>query len=178
MVCMHARDASRADGAGRLSEIYEAALPEVYRYLRARCGSTDLAEELTSATFVQAAMLSTRGDAPPIAIGWLMTVARNKLIDHWRREAVAARSVTVLEGGRVDRVDPWDAVLDQERANVVLHALPAHYRSVLTLRYLDDLGVNECAELLDRSVHSTESLLARARAAFRLNYEETRGRDE
>ena len=162
----------------RLSELYDDALPEVFGYLRARCPSTALAEELTSATFVQAALAWSRGTAPDLTIGWLITVARNKLIDHWRHQAVVDRSLVLLEGGRVDRVDPWDAVLDQTRAVEVLASISPHYRSVLMLRYFDDLSVPECAELLGRSLHATESLLARARNAFRSAYEESGGHDD
>jgi RNA polymerase sigma-70 factor (ECF subfamily) len=43
---------------------------------------------------------------------------------------------------------------------------------VLTLRYLDDLPVGEVADILDRTLHATEALLARARAAFRRAYSE------
>ena len=41
---------------------------------------------------------------------------------------------------------------------------------MLTLRYLDDLPVPDVAALVDRSVHATEGLLVRARAAFRRAY--------
>ncbi|MDQ6911220.1 MAG: RNA polymerase subunit sigma-24, partial [Actinomycetota bacterium] len=47
-----------------------------------------------------------------------------------------------------------------------------HYRAALTLRYLDDLPVPRVAALLDRSVHATEAMLVRARAAFRRAYGE------
>lgn len=164
----------------RLSELYDDALPQVYAYLRGRCGSDAVAEELTSATFVQAALTWTSDRDPDaeLTIGWLITVARNKLIDHWRHQAVVDRSLVLIEGGRIDTVDPWHDVLDRERAAQVLHQISPHYRGVLTLRYLDDLSVPECAELLDRSVHATESLLARARNAFRSAYEETGGHDD
>lgn len=165
----------------RLSALYDEALPQVYAYLRGRCGSDAVAEELTSATFVQAALTWT-GDRQPgtaeLTIGWLITVARNKLIDHWRHMAVVDRSLVLIEGGRIEAVDPWHDVLDRERAAQVLHEIAPHYRGVLTLRYFDDLSVPECAEILDRSVHATESLLARARNAFRSAYEETGGHDD
>lgn len=162
----------------RLSVLYDEALPEVYRYVRSRCGSTSLAEELTSATFMQAALTTTNGPDVDLSIGWLITVARNKLIDHWRRQAVADRSLELIEGERVRPPDPWDEVLDRERAAQVLHEIPAHYRGVLTLRYLDDLSVPDCADALGRTIRSTESLLARARSAFRAVYEKTGGHDE
>ena len=40
-------------------------------------------------------------------------------------------------------------------------------RTVLTLRYLDGLPVAEVAQELGRSLHATETLLVRARAALR-----------
>lgn len=159
----------------RLSDIYDEALPEVYSYLRSRCGSTELAEELTSATFVQAAREWAKGTSPKISIGWLITVARNKLIDHWRHRAVVERSLTLLEGEPTQSSDPWDEVLDQQRSRETLDEIAPHYRAALTLRYLDDLSVKECADLLDRSITSTESLLVRARTAFRTAYEKTGG---
>jgi len=174
---MTLRDSASPAGEARLSEIYDQALPQVYQYLRSRCGSAVLAEELTSATFVQAATTWARGKAPSVTVPWLITVARNKLIDHWRHQAVVERSLVLLDGG-LESVDPWDAVLDQKRASDVLQALPAHYRSALMLRYLDDLSVPECAVLLDKSVHATESLLVRARNAFRMTYEQTGGHDD
>ena len=175
---MQARDRVSDPDADRLTELYDVALPEVFRYLRSRCGSTELAEELASATFVQAALETSRGNAPNVSVAWLITVARHKLVDHWRRQAIAERSLMLLEGGRVDEPDPWDVVLDQARAESVLAELPSHYRAALTLRYLDDLSVPECADYLHRTVHGTESLLSRARVAFRTTYEKTGGRHD
>ena len=106
----------RTDGwAACLSDIYDEAAGEVFRYLRGRCGWTGLAEELTSATFVQTALPTSRDAVAEVSVGWLITVARNKLTDHWRREAMAGRELVLLEGGRIDTVDPWNAVLDEAR---------------------------------------------------------------
>jgi RNA polymerase sigma-70 factor, ECF subfamily len=57
----------------------------------------------------------------------------------------------------------------------VLGRLGAHHRAALTLRYLDGLPVPEVAQHLDRTVHATEALLVRARAAFRRIYEAGEG---
>ena len=131
-----------------LTEIYEDALAEVYRYLRGRCESLALTEELTSATFVQAASFLQRHPNTYVSIGWLITIARNRLIDHWRRQAVADRTLRLLEGGHVDTTEPWAALLDQTRAAQVMSTMAPQFRAALTLRYLDDLSVPECAEVL------------------------------
>ena len=61
------------------------------------------------------------------------------------------------------------------RAQQVLASLGAHHRAALTLRYLDDLTVPQVAAALDRTLHATEALLVRARAAFRTAYERSEG---
>jgi len=68
--------------------------------------------------------------------------------------------------------DPWDVHLEALRARSALQRLAPQYRGVLTLRYLDDLPVSDVAALLNRTVHATEAMLVRARAAFRRVYTE------
>jgi RNA polymerase sigma-70 factor (ECF subfamily) len=149
-----------------LLELYDQALPQVYGYLLARCGQRALAEDLTAETFL-AAVDTARRDQP-VSIPWLVGVARHKLVDHWRRQAREERSLTLA----VDEpTDPWDCVLDAVTAREVLDRLGPHHRLALTLRYLDGLPVPEVARLLDRTVHATEALLVRARAAFRRAYD-------
>jgi RNA polymerase sigma-70 factor, ECF subfamily len=101
-------------------------------------------------------------------------VARHKLADHWRRRGRDDRLVERLDP--VGQEDPWDAKLDQLNTANVLDLLEADHRAALTFRYLDGLPVPEVDGLLGRSVHATESLLVRARGAFRRAYE--RGRSD
>ena len=163
---------------GGLVELFDATVDEVHRYLRARCGSRELAEDLTASTYARAALAATRPDPPELTIGWLIVVARNLLVDHWRRDAVAERSLAVVAGGEPDGHDPWDGVLDRARARAVLASLPGDQRAALVLRHVDDLDVASCAEALGRGVRSTERLLARAGRAFRAAYETTGGDDD
>ncbi len=153
--------------SGSLSAIYDEALPVVYGYLLRRCGSAELAEDLTSSAFLAAADAVRRDVVADLSVPWLVGVARHKLVDHWRHQAVVERSLRLLEGGAEDPVDPMTELLDADAARRHLLALTPDHRTVLTLRYLDDLSVPETADLIGRSVHATESLLARARRALR-----------
>lgn len=161
----------RSADAGLLA-LYDDALPHVYGYLRARCDSTTVAEDLSAETFLAAVDAVRRPNPPPVDVPWLIGVARHKLADHWRRRARDERNLrAVADEPELD--DPWDAELDTLRAQSVLERLGAQHRAALTLRYLDDLPVREVAELLGRSVHATEGVLVRARAAFRREYTAT-----
>jgi RNA polymerase sigma-70 factor (ECF subfamily) len=166
----HQRDAQRT-----LLALYDDALPVVYGYFIRRCADRGTAEDLTSETFLAAAELACdgnrRGDPPPIAVPWLLGVARHKLADHYRRRRdpvpVADPPEAVPRGS-----DDWDAALDRVVAESVLTRLSEAHRAVLVLRYMDDCSVGQCAQLLGRTVHATEALLIRAKRAFRKEYPE------
>jgi len=148
-----------------LLDLYDSALPEVYGYLAARCGSAAIAEDLTSETFLAAVDAVRRGAVPELTVAWLIGVARHKLVDHWRRREREERQAEPATDG-ADAVDDWDVRLDQMEAHATLARLGGHHRSALTLRYLDGLPVREVAACLGRTEGATEVLLVRAKAAF------------
>jgi RNA polymerase sigma-70 factor, ECF subfamily len=161
--------AALADRPGvKLVELYDEALPQVYGYLMARCGDRAVAEDLTSETFL--AVAGNRQDQP-LTVGWLVGIARHKLMDHWRRQARQERLLHAVERSSGESVDPWDVELDRVLAHDVLTQLAPQHRAALTLRYLDGLAVPEAATILERSVAATEALLVRARREFRHVYE-------
>jgi RNA polymerase sigma-70 factor (ECF subfamily) len=170
-----------AGAEANLLALYDLALPQVYGYLLRRSGDRDVAEELTSETFLAAADVARRADPPPVDVGWLIGVARHKLADHWRGRAREQRNMRAVAtdpaAGRAT-VDPWDARLDALRARAVLACLAPQHRAALTLRYVDDLPVAQVAGLLGRTVRATETLLVRARREFRSVYDREEGPDD
>ncbi|MCU1392389.1 MAG: putative polymerase sigma factor [Ilumatobacteraceae bacterium] len=152
--------------AEQLLAVYDRAMPQVYGYVVRRCGTRAVAEDLTAEVFMAAASALLQGRVDEIGVGWLIGTARHKLVDHWRR---VERQRTVLALVADDDVapDPNDQPIAAAHAHDVLERLSADHRAALTLRYLDGLPVDDVAAVLDRSVHATESLLQRAKAAFR-----------
>ena len=161
-----------ADQGATLLALYDRALPQVYGYLLPRSGNAAVAEDLTAETFLAAVSAVQRGTVADLTVAWLVGVARHKLVDHWRRQAREERQLKAVEEMVVPWEDPWDAHLEVTRARAVLATLGPHHRGALTLRYLDALSVPEVARALGRTVHATEALLVRARAAFRRAYGE------
>lgn len=156
-----------------LLRLYDPALPQVYGYLLRRCGRREVAEELTSETFLAAADAARRHRPPRIDLPWLIGVARHKLADHWRRQAREERGLRAVALEPAADDDPWDVRLEALRAQQTLADLAPQHRLVLTLRYVDDLPVADVAGLLDRTLQATEALLVRAKAAFRARYAAT-----
>jgi RNA polymerase sigma-70 factor, ECF subfamily len=162
------------DGPTDLLALYDRTLPQVYGYLVARVHHQPLAEDLTAETFLAAVEALERRPEQQVSAGWLITVARNKLVDHWRRQAREERSrhLTAAEDAAPDATErAVEERFERARARAVLGELGAHHRAALTLRYVDGLSVPEVAEHLGRTVHATEALLVRARNAFRVRYD-------
>lgn len=161
------------DHGTELLTLYDRALPQVYGYLLPRCGSVPVAEDLTAETFLAAVTSIQRGAVTQVTTAWLVGIARHKLVDHWRRREREERKLQMVQDDSPTEEDPWDAQLEVAHARHVLQQLSPQHRAALTLRYLDGLSVADVAEELDRTVHATEALLVRARAAFRVAYEES-----
>ena len=159
------------EAAPGLLDLYDRALPVVYGYLLSRVGDRTTAEELTSEVFLVAVDRARRPSAPAVDVGWLVGVARHKLVDHWRREDREERRRAAVAAQPVPDDDPWDARLDVLEARATLARLGPANRLALTLRYLDGLSIPEMAGELGRSRHATEALVVRARAAFRRAHE-------
>jgi RNA polymerase sigma-70 factor (ECF subfamily) len=172
---MRSRQASADQGQAWVS-LFDRGLREVYGYLLHRCGNQALAQDLTSETMLTVARTVKAGHDAELSVGWLITVARNKLIDHWRRTAVEERALRAVAGEWTDTA--WGAFeLEPGVAVEVLHRLAAQHRAVLTLRYLDGLSLAETARLLGRTEQATQALLARAKNEFRDKYVTAEGSD-
>jgi RNA polymerase sigma-70 factor (ECF subfamily) len=151
---------------------YDEALPRVYRYLLTRCGDQALAEEVTQEAFVEAirSRRKFRGRSDPVT--WVIAIGRNRLIDHIRHDRRSASRHLRLIDSRSDlESSAWRTSDEREAIDQALATLLPDQRLALTLRYLDQLPVREIASLLHRSESATESVLSRAREAFRLAYE-------
>src|SRR2546427_9309182 len=160
-----------ADQAG-FRDWYELALPRVYRYLLARCGGdADLAEELTQQTFVEGVRRRANFDGRSDAVTWLCGIGRHKLVDHYRRSGRdSQRQLRIVSQQSSGQSDVWSEHELRSGVEAALAELPGEQRVVMVLRYADQMPVREIASTIGRSEKATESLLSRAREAFRRAY--------
>ncbi|MGI9607164.1 MAG: RNA polymerase sigma factor [Acidimicrobiales bacterium] len=156
-----------------LRSIYQTTLPHVFGYLMMHtAGNRALAEDLTAETYLHATRHVHNGLAADVTVPWLKTVARRRLVDHWRREASQARRAERLgdQLALVPDVDETDLVFERRRIEEALSGLSADQRIVLVMKHLDGLSIGQIAAHMSRSEDGVASLLSRARAAFRLMY--------
>jgi len=147
---------------------YDEALPRVYGYVLARsAGVVSVAEEITQEAFVDAVRNRRRFDGRSDPVTWVTSIARHRLVDHYRRLARAERRLALVGAEQEDAGDDVGAAERRWDVARALRTLPPAQRAVLVFRYLDDLPVATIAARLGRSESATESLLARARAGMR-----------
>lgn len=150
----------------RLAALFDQHHDAVYRFSLARSGSPALAEDICAETFTEAARLYASASVEPVSIGWLLTVARRRLVDHWRSESRRRRRMERFTAEAQSQMS-YDLIPEPDDQVVgALNSLSARQRAALTLRYLDDFSVVEVADALDCSYQAAESLLARARRSF------------
>jgi RNA polymerase sigma-70 factor (ECF subfamily) len=146
---------------------YEGAVPRVYAFLFARTGGDpSLSEELTQQAFVRAIRRRATYDGRAPVTAWICAIARNLLVDHFRRQAREERGRLRVIAAEVED-DTAMRHADRDEVLSVLHALPPLQRAALVLRYMDGLSVREVAAAIGKSESATESLLSRARDGFR-----------
>jgi RNA polymerase sigma-70 factor (ECF subfamily) len=121
-----------------------------------------------------------RGDAALFT--WLCQICRNIIADSYRASHGRLRTASVpFEDNDEIRValetlsslstsDPHESMLSEQvkrLVHVILDYLPTRYGQVLDLKYIQGLSVSEIAERMHVAPKAVESLLARARTAFR-----------
>src|SRR5262245_22114030 len=146
-------------------DFYERAMPVVYGYLLRLCGGDrEQAWDLTQDSWVTVVDRLAQGQTDKATVGFLLSVARSRYLDGWRRQRRLRRKL------RLVWADARAAETVELSAGEVLEHLSEcsdAYRVVLMLAYVDGFPVVEIAELLGSSVSSTYSLLARARDELR-----------
>ncbi len=163
--------AQRGDVAA-FSELVARYQDRIYRFLVRLTRSQDDALELTQETFLSAYQALPRWRPDARFTTWLFRIARNQAFD-WLRRSKRVEFVALEEGQGFDIADPAptpDAALETvqrlralERA---LARLPAEHREILLLREIEEMSYEEIAGVLDVSLGTVKSRIARARAGL------------
>jgi RNA polymerase sigma-70 factor (ECF subfamily) len=164
------RDAVLAGDAAAWRGWYDDHAPGLAAYVAWRCGGLpDLADDVLQETWLTAVRRLRAFDpaAGPFA-AWLCGIAANAV-----RNALRSRRrkpTRPLAAAPEPGTDPA-AADTAERVAAALAALPPHYEAALRAKYLDRQTVDEIAAGMGVSAKGVESLLSRARQAFREAFE-------
>ncbi|HEY0686536.1 MAG TPA: sigma-70 family RNA polymerase sigma factor [Steroidobacter sp.] len=163
-------------------DLFDRFFPRLYRFALVRlAGDHDLASEVVQETLCKGLdrLETYRGEAALYT--WFCQICRHALIDQRRKAQRSERFVRPLEEEPDVRavLDAFAAPVEtqpeaqawhsdiQRLVQATMDILPERYGDVLEWKYVDGLPVNEIAARLDLGPKAAESLLTRARTAFR-----------
>ena len=163
-----------------LTEIMMRYQHRMYRFLLRLTQDPGLADDLFQQTWLRVIEKIGRYDARRQFEPWLFSVARNLTIDYLRQRQ--PRSLDVVEDSgespaerlAATGLDPLESLLEFERGGVLAAAiaeLPVIHREVLTLRFEEELKLEQIADIAGIPVSTVKSRLLRAleRLRERLN---------
>jgi RNA polymerase sigma factor (sigma-70 family) len=148
------------------AKLFEEQVWSVYGFFGYRVASRAEAEDLTQLTFERALRAWERFDERRAsARTWLMAIARNLLIDHYRTDRSSEHQSLDVQAVReqVELLSPGysDLGLSAELASA-LQALSQREREILALRFGADLNGPEIAELTGLSLANIQQIISRS----------------
>jgi RNA polymerase sigma-70 factor (ECF subfamily) len=158
------------------ADVYEEQVWRVYGFFGYWLNSRQDAEDLTQHTFERAWRAWGRYDPARASVStWLLSIARNLLVDH--RRATAASRQRPAEDGELEAIasipDRFSVGLDPELERALAKLGPRE-RELIAMRFGADLTGPEIAELTGLTLANVQQILSRALRRMRAFIEESR----
>jgi len=150
-------------------ELYTLYFTPVFRYILYRVRNKEEAEDLVQTVFLkifQSGGTYTDTGVPPLA--YCYTVARNTVIDHWRKKKDF--SLEELEKEPVANDDPHEYAMAEEKkawAERAVGVLEGEQQDVIILRFLNEMSTKEIASMLGKSEAAVRQVQCRALKVLR-----------
>jgi RNA polymerase sigma-70 factor (ECF subfamily) len=148
----------------------------LYRFLLRLTQEQAAAEDLFQLTWIRVMEKIGRYDARLSFTPWLFAVARNLAIDYLRQRRAGSldapddSAIAPLERLKAGDLDPLEQLLEYERGAILAAAisrLPVIHREVLTLRFEEDMKLEQIAEVAGIPLSTVKSRLLRAMETLR-----------
>lgn len=179
------------DGEERaFSAFFDSYFARLYRFALPRLnGDVEATREVVQSTLSKAMrkLANYRGEAALLT--WLCQICRREVVDYLRAHRKHADHVVLIDDQpelraaieSIEAPEEFDLVKSCGRSELgrlvqtVLDRLPARYADALEWKYVEGLSVDEIADRLGMGQVAVQSMLARARAAFREALEQVFG---
>ncbi len=161
---------------GEIVEIYK---DKVFQICFRMLGNRQEAEDLAQEAFVRAYVNIRSFNITMKFSTWLYRIATNLCIDRLRKkkpdyyldaEVAGTEGLNMYSQIASDLAKPEEEVESlelQETIQVEIMKLPEKYRSVIVLKYIEELSLKEISEILDLPVGTVKTRIHRGREALR-----------
>lgn len=162
---------ARAGSESAFCRLYGELYDPVVGYVARRVRRREDVEDLTGQVFLRLVVGLERFDAGKGSVWtWVMTLARNTVIDHFRTHRVHEPE-EVLEELAAQGASPLDRLIESEERQAAIEILrrqPAEIREMFLLRFADGLRYGEIAALLGTSEAAVKQRFSRTLRQLRL----------
>jgi len=148
--------------------LYDVYINDIHRFIYFRVGSAEEAEDLASEVFLRLwQYLSTHQKKVDNVRALMYRIARNAVIDHYRKNG---REMVALDESHAETIEDTSIRIEEHaelkdevsRLKEVITQLTPAEQELITLRYVDDLSVNEIAAIVEKSTGAVRVALHRA----------------
>lgn len=147
----------------------------VFGYIFKQVKDRNIAEEVVQNTFIKAFRNLGNFDRHKPFLPWIMKIARNDLMDHYRRES--KRNAVDIDENFQNIVDnnsePTRVLEEKERLmkiDNIINSMKDKYRTLILLKYIQDMSYEEISKELNISVSKVKWRLYEARKIFIREY--------
>ncbi len=143
--------------------LYDAYVEKIYNFLFFRTMHRELAEDLTSQTFIKALeKIHTFDGSRGTFQSWIYQIARNLLIDEYRKRK-PVENIDEHENlqSNTDLEAETQAQLDKETLQKILAELPDESQELVTMRLWDELSYVEIAAITGKTEGSLKMQFSR-----------------
>ena len=155
----------RSDRA--FERLYRRHIDEVFRYAFAVLGNRADAEDVTQTAFLNAYRAFQSGQRPDRPLNWLIAITHNVCRQRFRDAARQPREVVFDDELAADSEHDESRRFGQEDITRALSQLSFSQRAALAMRELEGRSYREIAQILEITEAAVETLIFRARRAFR-----------
>ncbi len=153
-----------------VGEIYELFLDRIFRFVRFRVSSSEDAEDIAQEVFMKMwrGLGNYRADGAPFE-AWLYKIARNSVIDHYRRQkrAISLDEAPQIADGKKSPEEAALAAIGKQEALWALRKLKHSYQEIIILKFIEDRDNREISAIIDKPAEHVRVLQSRALKALR-----------
>lgn len=156
-------------------QIYNLLFDKVFRFIFFRVGHKETAEDIAEEVFIKA-FSGIGGLASPEAFeGWLFKIARNMVIDYYRekKQLVDIQDLENTLEYESNILDSVNLQLNQKTLLKILKTLPSDQQTVIRLRFMEEMEIEQIAEILEKSEGAIRVIQHRAIEKLKNILEET-----
>lgn len=156
----------RTGDSDAFAYFYNQYVARIYRFVFMKVSDKDLAQDMTQEIFLKVWQQMVDKKQIKSFTAFIFRIARNTVIDHYRQKDNQSLPLEYIEDISQDQASSPDKHLDKhldlKRLLQNLQNLKDEYKEVLLLRYVEDLSIDDIAQVIQKDKNNVRVLIHRA----------------